>query len=122
MNSYLQNNTFIGFLDPKNLGKEISFIIIACFVILHYVSSGHFEKMAKKHVFTRGILLDFFFGKINKNRSTWNLFPDWDILAFVASSISAILGDREKIMLDLDSAGPLYLIFDPFFLIEIVKF
>ena len=61
MNSYLQNNTFIGFLDPKNIGKEISFIIIACFVILHYVSSGHFEKMAKKHVFYAWDFVRLFF-------------------------------------------------------------
>ena len=60
LNSDLQNNTFIGFLDPKNIGKEVAFIILACFVILHYISSSHFEKTAKKHVFTRGILLYFF--------------------------------------------------------------
>ena len=59
LNSDLRNNTFIGFLDPKNIGKEVSFFILAYFVILHYISSGHFEKKAKKHVFTRGILLGF---------------------------------------------------------------
>ena len=35
-------------------------MILAFFVILQYISSGHFEKTAKKHVFTHGILLGFF--------------------------------------------------------------
>ena len=60
MNSDLKNNTFIGFLDPKNVGKEVWFIILAFFVILQYISSGHFEKTAKKHVFTPRVLLGFF--------------------------------------------------------------
>ena len=34
MNSNLQNNTFIGFLGPKTVGKEVSFIIL--YFLLHY--------------------------------------------------------------------------------------
>ena len=44
LNSDLRNNTFIGFLDPKNVRKEVKFIILAFFVILQYKNSGHFEK------------------------------------------------------------------------------
>ena len=34
MNSNLQNNNFIGFLGPKNVGKGVSFIILS--VLLYY--------------------------------------------------------------------------------------
>ena len=51
-------------------------------------------KKRLKNMFSRvGFCYTFFWwlvrpqgGKISKNRSTWNFFPDWDILAFVASS------------------------------------
>ena len=81
MNSDLQNNTFIGFLDPKNIGKEVAFIILACFVILHYISSSHFEKTAKKHVFTRGILL-YFFLVISKTPRRQNQQKSFDLEFF----------------------------------------
>ena len=81
MNSDLQNNTFIGFLDPKNIGKGVSFIILACFVILHYISSSHFEKTAKKHVFTRGILL-YFFLVISKTPRRQNQQKSFDLEFF----------------------------------------
>ena len=81
LNSDLKNNTFIGFLDPKNIGKEVAFIILACFVILHYISSSHFEKTAKKHVFTRGILL-YFFLVISKTPRRQNQQKSFDLEFF----------------------------------------